>query len=65
MYPGMNMGMGMPMGMGMANPMGMGPMNPSMAMGLMGMPLPLMPGKSHHTMPYIEETYVAICDIHD
>lgn len=45
MYPGMGMGMGMPMGMGMANPMGMGPMHvPTMAMGPMGMPMPLIPG---------------------
>ena len=52
-YPGMNMsmgmgmGMGMPMGMGMGNPMGMGPMNMSaMAMGPMGMPMPLIPGQN-------------------
>lgn len=49
-YPGMNMsmgmgmGMGMPMGMGMGNPMGMSPMN--MAMGPMGMPMPLIPGQA-------------------
>ena len=46
LYPGMGMGMGLPMGMGMANPMGMGPMNlPTMAMGPMGMPMPLIPGQ--------------------
>lgn len=55
MYPSMGMGMGLPMGMGMANPMGMGPMHvPTMAMGPMGMPMPLIPGPSSCLRSYTQ-----------